>query len=222
MLRSLIIDDCSKLKHVAGLDALQHLRLVFPPSTETFYFEELIIFWSIAFPQWLELLIQKCKGLRRFELQCSLSLLRSCLDGGKNWHIVQQIHEVRIISCDGKRYIRYNKNRQIYETNAQSEEWSNSENLCMVYSLHPLESWSSCIKYLIICLVITAAHTCILCSLFPARHYFVFGTATRFSCPCRLFQEFVFILKSLYFDHDWSMSLHLFCGLLFLPLNRCM
>ncbi|KAG2614389.1 hypothetical protein PVAP13_4KG385703 [Panicum virgatum] len=122
MLRSLIIDDCSKLKHVAGLDALQHLRLVFPPSTETFYFEELIIFWSIAFPRWLEQLIQKCKGLRRFELQCSLSLLRSCLDGGKNWHIVQQIPEVRIISCDGNRYIRYNKNRRIYETNAQSEE----------------------------------------------------------------------------------------------------
>ncbi|KAF8686898.1 hypothetical protein HU200_006963 [Digitaria exilis] len=121
-LHSLIINDCSKLRHVAGLDALQHLRLVFPPSTETFYFEELIIFWSIAFPRWLELLIQKCKGLRRFELQCSLSLLRSCLDGGKNWHIVQQIPEVRIISCDGKRYIRYNKSRRIYETNAQSEE----------------------------------------------------------------------------------------------------
>ncbi|CAN6192465.1 unnamed protein product [Urochloa humidicola] len=122
MLHSLIIDDCSKLKHVVGLDMLQHLRLVFPPSTETFYFEELIIFWSIAFPRWLELLIQKCKGLRRFELQCSLSLLRSCLDGGKNWQIVQQIPEVRIISCDGKRYIRYNKSRRIYETNAQSEE----------------------------------------------------------------------------------------------------
>ncbi|KAJ1260859.1 hypothetical protein BS78_10G264900 [Paspalum vaginatum] len=122
MLRSLIIDDCSKLKHVAGLDALQRLRLVFPPSTETFYFEELIIFWSIAFPRWLELLIQKCKLLQRFELQCSLSLLRSCLDGGKNWHIVQQIPEVRIISCDGKRYIRYNKGRRMYETNAQSEE----------------------------------------------------------------------------------------------------
>lgn len=122
MLRSLIIDDCSKLKHVAGLDALQHLRLVFPPSTETFYFEELVIFWSIAFPRWLELLIQKCKGLRRFELQCGLSLLRSCLDGGKNWHLVQQIPEVRIISCDGKRYFRYNKSRRIYETNAQSEE----------------------------------------------------------------------------------------------------
>ncbi|XP_062234007.1 putative disease resistance RPP13-like protein 1 [Phragmites australis] len=122
MLRSLIIDDCSKLKHVTGLDALQHLRLVFLPSTETFHFEELIIFWSITFPRWLELLIQKCKGLRRFELQCSLPLLRSCLDGGKNWHIVQQIPEVRIISCDGKRYIRYNKNRRIYHTNAQSEE----------------------------------------------------------------------------------------------------
>lgn len=122
MLRSLIIDDCSKLKHVAGLEALQRLRLVFPPSTETFYFEELIIFWSIAFPRWLELLIQKCKGLRRFELQCGLSLLRSCLDGGKNWHLVQQIPEVRIISCDGKRHFRYNKSRRIYETNAQSEE----------------------------------------------------------------------------------------------------
>jgi hypothetical protein len=122
MLHSLIIDDCSKLKHVAGLDALQRLRLVFPPSTETFYFEELIIFWSIAFPRWLELLIQKCKGLRRFELQCGLSLLRSCLNGGKNWHLVQQVPEVRIISCDGKRYFRYNKSRRIYETNAQSEE----------------------------------------------------------------------------------------------------
>ncbi|GJM97371.1 hypothetical protein PR202_ga14293 [Eleusine coracana subsp. coracana] len=122
MLRSLIIDDCSKLKHVAGLDSLQHLRLMFPPSTETFYFEELITFWSIAFPQWLELLIHRCKGLRRFELQCSLPLLRSCLDGGKNWHIVQKIPEVRIISCDGKRYIRYNKTRRVYETNAQSGE----------------------------------------------------------------------------------------------------
>jgi Leucine-rich repeat (LRR) protein len=122
MLRSLVIDDCSKLKHVAALDTLQHLRLVFPPSTETFYFEELIIFWSIAFPQWLEVLVHKRKSLCRFELQCSLPLLRSCLDGGKNWHIVQQIPEVRIISCDGKRYIRYNKGRRVYETNARSEE----------------------------------------------------------------------------------------------------
>jgi hypothetical protein len=122
MLCSLVIDDCSKLKHVAGLDTLQHLRLVFPPSTETFYFEELIIFWSIAFPQWLEVLVHKRKSLCRLELQCSLSLLRSCLDGGKNWHIVKQIPEVRIISCDGKRYIRYNKGRRAYEMNARSEE----------------------------------------------------------------------------------------------------
>uniref|UniRef100_A0A0E0NEF3 AAA+ ATPase domain-containing protein n=2 Tax=Oryza rufipogon TaxID=4529 RepID=A0A0E0NEF3_ORYRU len=122
VLQSLTIDNCPKLKHVSGLDTLQHLRLAFPPSTETFYFDELIIFWSIAFPRWLELLIRKRDGLRHFELQCSLSLLRSCLDGGKNWSIVQQIPEVRITSTDGKRYIRYNKRRCIYETNAQSED----------------------------------------------------------------------------------------------------
>lgn len=122
VLQSLTIDDCSKLKHVSGLDTLQHLRLVFPPSTETFYFEELVIFWSIAFPRWLEVLIRKRNGLRRFELQCTLPLLRSCLDGGKNWHVVQQIPEVRITSTDGKKYIRYNKGRRIYETNAQSED----------------------------------------------------------------------------------------------------
>uniref|UniRef100_A0A0D9VFP2 AAA+ ATPase domain-containing protein n=1 Tax=Leersia perrieri TaxID=77586 RepID=A0A0D9VFP2_9ORYZ len=121
-LQSLTIDNCPKLKHVSGLDTLQHLRLVFPPSTETFYFDELIIFWSIAFPRWLEQLIHKRNGLRRFELQCSLPLLKSCLDGGKNWSIVQQIPEVRITSPDGKRYIRYNKRRCIYETNAQSED----------------------------------------------------------------------------------------------------
>ncbi|KAF0935056.1 hypothetical protein E2562_029643 [Oryza meyeriana var. granulata] len=122
VLQALTIDNCPKLKHVSGLDTLQHLRLVFPPSTETFYFDELIIFWSIAFPRWLELLIHKRNGLRRFELQCSLPLLRSCLDGGKNWSIVQQIPEVRITSTDGKRYIRYNKRRCIYKTNAQSED----------------------------------------------------------------------------------------------------
>ncbi|XP_051200693.1 putative disease resistance protein RGA3 [Lolium perenne] len=122
VLQSLTIDDCSKLKHVSGLDSLSHLRLVFPPSTETFYFEELVIFWSIAFPRWLEVLIRKRNGLRRFELQCTLPLLRSCLDGGKNWHVVQQIPEVRITSTDGKKYIRYNKGRRIYETNAQSED----------------------------------------------------------------------------------------------------
>ncbi|KAL5211618.1 hypothetical protein ABZP36_022465 [Zizania latifolia] len=121
-LQSITIDSCSKLKHVSGLDALQHLRLVFPPSTETFYFDELVIFWSIAFPRWLELLVHKRSGLRRFELQCSHPLLRSCLDGGKNWRIVQQIPEVRITSTDGKRYIRCNKGRRVYETNAQSEE----------------------------------------------------------------------------------------------------
>jgi hypothetical protein len=107
---------------VSGLESLSHLRLVFPPSTETFYFEELVIFWSIAFPRWLEVLIRKRNGLRRFELQCTLPLLRSCLDGGKNWHVVQQIPEVRITSTDGKKYIRYNKGRRIYETNAQSED----------------------------------------------------------------------------------------------------
>ncbi|XP_006647319.1 putative disease resistance RPP13-like protein 1 [Oryza brachyantha] len=122
LLQSLTIDNCPKLKHVSGVDTLQHLRLVFPPSTETFYFDELIIFWSIAFPRWLEQLMHKHNGLRRFELQCSLPLLRSCLDGGKNWNIVQQIPEVRITSTDGKRYIRYNKRRCIYETNAQSED----------------------------------------------------------------------------------------------------
>ncbi|KQK16623.1 putative disease resistance RPP13-like protein 1 [Brachypodium distachyon] len=122
MLQSLTIDDCSKLKHVSGLDTVEHLRLVFPPSTETFFFEELVIFWSIAFPRWLELLIHKRNALRRFELECTLPLLRSCLDGGKNWHVVQQIPEVRITSTDGKRYIRYNKGRRMYETNAQSEE----------------------------------------------------------------------------------------------------
>ncbi|KAM0891419.1 hypothetical protein ACQ4PT_026417 [Festuca glaucescens] len=31
VLHSLTIDDCSKLKHVSGLDTLQHLRLVFSP-----------------------------------------------------------------------------------------------------------------------------------------------------------------------------------------------
>ncbi|KAF7099099.1 hypothetical protein CFC21_100788 [Triticum aestivum] len=124
-LKSLTIDDCAKLKHVSGLDMLQHLRLVFPPSTETYYFEELVIFWNIAFPRWLELLIRlQANGLRRFELQCALPLLRSCLEGGKNWHVVQQIPEVRITSTDGKKYIRYNKARRIYETNAQCEEKS--------------------------------------------------------------------------------------------------
>ncbi|KAF7112105.1 hypothetical protein CFC21_112039 [Triticum aestivum] len=124
-LKSLTIDDCAKLKHVSGLDTLQHLRLVFPPSTETYYFEELVIFWNIAFPRWLELLIRlQANGLHRFELQCALPLLRSCLEGGKNWHVVQQIPEVRITSTDGNKYIRYSKARRIYETNAQCEEKS--------------------------------------------------------------------------------------------------
>ncbi|KAJ4775479.1 NBS-LRR-like resistance protein [Rhynchospora pubera] len=128
-LKTLTVDDCQKLKHVNNLAALQKLCLVYPPSTETFYFEELIIFWSIEFPRWLSNLMKQhyvgpkaTNNLKRFELTCSLPLLKSCMEGGKNWQVVQQIPEVRVTSCDGKVYIRYSKNRRIYETNVGSEE----------------------------------------------------------------------------------------------------
>ncbi|KAJ3672296.1 hypothetical protein LUZ60_007017 [Juncus effusus] len=120
-LKTLTIDDCQKLKHVTNLASLQELSLVYPPSTETFYFEELIIFWSIEFPRWLANLIYK-KNLKRFELSCSLPLLKSCLEGSKNWQFVQLISEVRVNTFDGKSYLRYSKNRRIYETNVGTEE----------------------------------------------------------------------------------------------------
>ncbi|KAF3341269.1 putative disease resistance RPP13-like protein 1 [Carex littledalei] len=128
-LKSLTIDDCQKLKHVNNLTALQRLSLVYPPSTETFYFEELIIFWSIEFPRWLSNMMRQhyvgpnaTHNLKRFELTCSLPLLKSCMDGGKNWQAVQQIPEVRATTCDGKAYLWYSKNRRIYETNVGSDE----------------------------------------------------------------------------------------------------
>jgi NB-ARC domain/Rx N-terminal domain len=128
-LKNLTVDDCQKLKHVNNLTALKKLSLVYPPSTETFYFEELIIFWSIEFPRWLSNLMKQhyvgpkaTNNLKRFELTCSLPLLKSCMEGGKNWQVLQQIPEVRGTTCDGKSYLRYSKNRRIYETNIGSED----------------------------------------------------------------------------------------------------
>ncbi|XP_020113128.1 putative disease resistance protein RGA4 [Ananas comosus] len=127
-LQSLIIDDCSKLKHVDRLNSLQHLSLVYPPSTETFFFEELVIFWSVGFPRWLSGLLLKqenvgstvSRSVRSFDLRCSLPLLRSCLEGGKNWQFIRQVPEVRAASSDGKAFLRYSKSPRKYETNVGS------------------------------------------------------------------------------------------------------
>ncbi|XP_072994102.1 putative disease resistance protein RGA3 [Typha latifolia] len=126
-LRSLVIDDAPSLKYVDSLDALENLSLIYPPSTETFFFDELIIFWSIDFPRWLPALLKKhyvgpnaTHNLHRFDVRCTLPLLKSCMEGGKNWHIVKQIPEVRITSSDGSAYLRYSKSRCVYLTNVGS------------------------------------------------------------------------------------------------------
>lgn len=105
---------CPQLKFVENLNMLQHLLLQCPPEAE-------------QLPMWLADLIEQHRSapsarrsFKKFELYCGLPLLSSCLKGEPNWHIIQQIPEVRIQTFDGRNFL-YAKDHDIYETNVGSE-----------------------------------------------------------------------------------------------------
>ncbi|XP_018687059.2 putative disease resistance protein RGA3 [Musa acuminata AAA Group] len=105
---------CPRLESVENLNILQHLCLLCPPETE-------------HLPKWLPELIEQHRSapsarrsFKKFELYCGLPLLSSCLKGEPNWHIIQQIPEVRVQTYD-KRNFLYAKDHDIYETNVGSE-----------------------------------------------------------------------------------------------------
>ncbi|CAD5168346.1 unnamed protein product [Musa acuminata subsp. malaccensis] len=105
---------CPRLEFVENLNMLQHLRLECPPEAE-------------QLPMWLADLIEQHRtapsarrSFKIFELDCGLPLLSSCLKGEPNWHIIQQIPEVRIQTYDERNFL-YAKDHDIYETNVGSE-----------------------------------------------------------------------------------------------------
>ncbi|WOL20088.1 disease resistance protein RGA3 [Canna indica] len=107
-LKHLYVEDCSNLVYVGKLHALHHLVLRCPPTNE-------------HLPQWLSNLLMKQQegahfdsqhSVKKFELQCGLPLLKSCLEGKANWPIIQQIPEVEIVTIDGNNFMLYTKDNK--------------------------------------------------------------------------------------------------------------
>lgn len=103
--------DCPSLENVENLDSLRHLFVKCPPT-------------MTHLPPWLSGLIDERQSapaaqwsFSKFELQCNLVLLKSCLRGHQNWHIIQRIPNVKIQTFSGNEYMRYVKDTDMYDTN---------------------------------------------------------------------------------------------------------
>uniref|UniRef100_A0A804KTX8 Uncharacterized protein n=1 Tax=Musa acuminata subsp. malaccensis TaxID=214687 RepID=A0A804KTX8_MUSAM len=110
-MKYLKVEDCPNLEYVENLDRLQQLVLICPRQMK-------------QLPQWLSTLIQQRQSIpsaqwsfRKLELQCNIVLLKSCLEGNENWHIIQQIPDVIIQTYSRKKYIRYSKHPRMYDAN---------------------------------------------------------------------------------------------------------
>uniref|UniRef100_A0A804KTY0 Disease resistance R13L4/SHOC-2-like LRR domain-containing protein n=1 Tax=Musa acuminata subsp. malaccensis TaxID=214687 RepID=A0A804KTY0_MUSAM len=108
-MKYLKVEDCPNLEYVENLDRLQQLVLICPRQMK-------------QLPQWLSTLIQQRQSIpsaqwsfRKLELQCNIVLLKSCLEGNENWHIIQQIPDVIIQTYSRKKYIRYSKHPPMYD-----------------------------------------------------------------------------------------------------------
>ncbi|XP_064942264.1 putative disease resistance protein RGA4 [Musa acuminata AAA Group] len=108
-MKYLKVEDCPNLEYVENLDRLQQLVLICPRQMK-------------QLPQWLSTLIQQRQSIpsaqwsfRKLELQCNIVLLKSCLEGNENWHIIQQIPDVIIQTYSRKSYIRYSKHPRMYD-----------------------------------------------------------------------------------------------------------
>ncbi|KAG6485275.1 hypothetical protein ZIOFF_053809 [Zingiber officinale] len=107
--RYLEVDNCPNLECVENLGKLQHLVLICSEETE-------------QLPQWLSSLIEQHnntssthRSFRKFEMQCSLQLLKTCLEGSENWDIIKQIPIVKVTTYSEKEYIRYTKDPYMYD-----------------------------------------------------------------------------------------------------------
>ncbi|CAD5195643.1 unnamed protein product [Musa acuminata subsp. malaccensis] len=103
--------DCPSLENVENLHSLRHLFVKCPPT-------------MTHLPPWLSGLVDERQSapaaqwsFSKFELQCNLVLLKSCLRGHQNWHIIQRIPNVKIQTFSGNEYIRYVKDTDMYDTN---------------------------------------------------------------------------------------------------------
>ncbi|WOL05332.1 disease resistance RPP13-like protein 1 [Canna indica] len=70
---------------------------------------------SKMIPQWLPAMIENHEDseqwcFRKFEMQCNVSLLKSCLKEGENWPVIKQIPDVQIRTFSGESFITYIKN----------------------------------------------------------------------------------------------------------------
>ncbi|KAG6481411.1 hypothetical protein ZIOFF_058012 [Zingiber officinale] len=107
--RYLEVDNCPNLECVENIGKLQHLVLICSEEME-------------QLPQWLSVLIEQHnntssthRSLRKFEMQCSLQLLKTCLEGNENWDIIKQIPIVKVTTYSGKEYVRYTKDPYMYD-----------------------------------------------------------------------------------------------------------
>ncbi|XP_042378558.1 putative disease resistance RPP13-like protein 1 isoform X1 [Zingiber officinale] len=113
-LRYLAVDGCPSLECVENLGKLQHLALICSEETE-------------QLPQWLLGLIEQHnntastqRSLRKFEMQCNLQLLKSCLEGNENWDIIKQIPNVKIQTYSSQEYMFYTKDPYNYDAKIPS------------------------------------------------------------------------------------------------------
>ncbi|KAG1361134.1 putative disease resistance RPP13-like protein 1 [Cocos nucifera] len=121
-LKSLQIIYCRMLEHVENLDKLQFLTVETYSTTDGDGQRERL-------PQWLLEQLQNApaamQNLQKFDLTCSLLLLKTFLKDGPNWPIIQPIPQVRIQEY-GRRsrrpsYIRYTKDPPTFKTHIEEE-----------------------------------------------------------------------------------------------------
>ncbi|XP_073102632.1 putative disease resistance protein RGA3 [Elaeis guineensis] len=117
-LKSLEINDCPRLEHVENLDKLQDLYVRLETSTTDADGQ------TERLPQWLLELLQNAPiamhSLQKFNLRCSLPLLKTFLKDGPNWPIIQPIPLVIIQKNVWSRsYIRYTKDPLTFEANVE-------------------------------------------------------------------------------------------------------
>ncbi|XP_042451645.1 putative disease resistance protein RGA3 [Zingiber officinale] len=112
--RYLEVNNCPNLECVENLSKLQHLVLICSKEME-------------QLPLWLSALIEQHnntssthRSFRKFEMQCSLQLLKTCLEGNENWDIIKQIPIVKVTTYSGKEYVRYTKDPYMYDPHVPS------------------------------------------------------------------------------------------------------
>ncbi|WOL05336.1 disease resistance protein RGA3 [Canna indica] len=110
----LVVYNCPSVECMENVETLDHLVLVCPEKMK-------------KIPQWLPAMIENHKDseqwcFRKFEMQCNVSLLKSCLKDGENWPVIKQIPDVEIRTFSGKSFITYIKKTDNYAWKCPSKK----------------------------------------------------------------------------------------------------